>query len=123
MPTSDSRFARVSVMPGMIESNGHVIFSGQSNHTFYWARRWEQFYEIGARNLANLISLGFDCISVSPNPQVWKKLMREGFLRFGNWCESTETALYASAPKAATHEAKPAAPKRVAKPVDQGSLF
>src|SRR4051812_14913951 len=29
----------------------------------------------------------------------------------------------ASAPKAATHEAKPAAPKRVGKPVDQGSLF
>ena len=58
----------------------------------------EQQTERGAYNLANLISLGFDCISVSPNPQIWKMLMREGFLRFGNWCKSTETALYASAP-------------------------
>lgn len=58
----------------------------------------EQQTHRGAYNLANLISLGFDCISVSPNPQVWKMLMREGFLRFGNWCKSTETALYASAP-------------------------
>ena len=33
------------------------------------------------------------------------------------------TAPAASAPKAAPHEAKPAAPKRVGKPVDQGSLF
>src|SRR3954471_7891788 len=33
------------------------------------------------------------------------------------------TAPVASAPKAATHEDKPAAPKRVVKPVDQGSLF
>ena len=33
------------------------------------------------------------------------------------------TAPAASAPKAATHEAKPAAPKRVGKPIDQGSLF
>ena len=34
------------------------------------------------------------------------------------------TAPAASAPKASPHEAKPAAaPKRVAKPVDQGSLF
>jgi N-acetyl sugar amidotransferase len=58
----------------------------------------EQQTERGAYNIANLVSHGFDCISVSPNPQVWKILMREGFLRFGNWCKSTETALYASAP-------------------------
>lgn len=61
----------------------------------------EQQTERGAYNLGNLISLGFDCISVSPDPQTWKKMLREGFLRFGNWCKSTETALYASAPKVA----------------------
>jgi exodeoxyribonuclease VII large subunit len=33
------------------------------------------------------------------------------------------TASAASAPKTAAHEAKPVAPKRVGKPVDQGSLF
>ena len=49
----------------------------------------------GARNFANLISLGFDTLGVSPDPQIWKRLMREGFFRFGNWCKSTEMALYA----------------------------
>lgn len=58
----------------------------------------EQQTERGARNLANLITLGFDCISVSPDPKLWKLLMRESFLRYGNWCKSTEMALYASAP-------------------------
>jgi N-acetyl sugar amidotransferase len=61
----------------------------------------EQQTERGANNLGNLISLGFDCISVCPDPQVWKKMMREGFLRHGNWAKSTEMALYASAPKIA----------------------
>jgi N-acetyl sugar amidotransferase len=58
----------------------------------------QQQTKIGAYNLSNLIALGFNCISVSPNPQVWKLLMREGFLRYGNWCKSTETALCSSVP-------------------------
>ena len=61
----------------------------------------QQVTERGTYNLSNLISLGFDCISVSPNPKVWKILMRQSFLKFGNWCRSTEMALYASAPKVA----------------------
>ena len=61
----------------------------------------EQISERGAYNLGNLISLGFDTISVSPDPQVWKALMRTGFERYGNWCKSTEMALYASGPKVA----------------------
>lgn len=61
----------------------------------------EQMNERGAKNLANIISLGFDLISVSPAPQTWKTLMRQGFLKFGNWARSTEMALYASAPKVA----------------------
>lgn len=61
----------------------------------------EQLTERGAYNLGNLISMGFDCISVGPDPQVWKKLMLQGFLKYGNWCKSTEMALYASAPKVA----------------------
>ncbi|MEQ8170225.1 MAG: N-acetyl sugar amidotransferase [Candidatus Eremiobacterota bacterium] len=58
----------------------------------------EQQTERGAHNISNLISLGFDCICVSPNPQIWKVLMKQGFMKFGNWCKSTEMALYASAP-------------------------
>jgi N-acetyl sugar amidotransferase len=55
----------------------------------------EQLSERGAHNLSNLIELGFDTISISLNPQVWKRLMYEGFMRFGNWARSTEMALYA----------------------------
>lgn len=61
----------------------------------------EQLAERGARNLSNLVGLGFDCLTVYPAPGTWKNLMREGFRRFGNWCKSTEMALYASAPKVA----------------------
>lgn len=57
--------------------------------------------ERGAYNLGNLISLGFDCITVSLGPATWKKLMRQSFLKFGNFGISTEIALYASAPKVA----------------------
>lgn len=55
----------------------------------------------GARNLENIIGLGFDTIVVTPAPQLWKKMMKEGFLRFGNYQKSTEMALYNSAPKVA----------------------
>lgn len=59
----------------------------------------EQLTERGAHNISNLISLGFDTIVVSPDPQTWKKLMRKSFLEHGNWAKSTETALYATVPK------------------------
>ncbi len=55
----------------------------------------EQQVERGAYNLGNLISLGFDTISASLNPQIWKKLMRESWFRYANWCKSTELPLYA----------------------------
>jgi len=61
----------------------------------------EQISERGAYNLGNLISLGFDTITVSPDPQIWKALMRTGFERYGNWCKSTEMALYATGPTVA----------------------
>lgn len=55
----------------------------------------EQMTDRGANNLANLIDLGFDTLAVSPDPIVWKRLMLEGFNKFGNWARSTEMALYA----------------------------
>ena len=54
----------------------------------------EQLHERGADNFSNLISHGFDTISMSLNPQVWKKMMRNGFFKFGNQAKSTELALY-----------------------------
>ena len=55
----------------------------------------EQMSELGAHNLGNLIGLGFDTLSVSPDPLLWKRLMLEGLRRYGNWARSTEMALYA----------------------------
>lgn len=59
----------------------------------------EQLTDLGAYNISNLISLGFDVINVMPDPQTWKKLMRKGFLEYGNLAKSTETALYATLPR------------------------
>lgn len=61
----------------------------------------EQVTDRGAQNIANLISLGFDAITVSPAAQAWKKMVRKGFLKYGNWAKSTEMALYASLPRVA----------------------
>jgi len=55
----------------------------------------EQLHERGAANLSNLIAHGFDTVSMSLNPQVWKKMMRNAFFRFANQAKSTELALYA----------------------------
>jgi N-acetyl sugar amidotransferase len=57
--------------------------------------------ERGAANLDNLIRLGFDTYVISPGPQLWKRLMRIGFYKFGNMYKSTELPLYASAPRIA----------------------
>ena len=52
--------------------------------------------EIGRHNLDNLKSLGFDTITITPNPKVWKALMRRAFFSYGNYGKSTELALYAT---------------------------
>ena len=61
----------------------------------------EQITQRGVDNVSNLISHGFDCISINPSPQVWSKLMRKGFLEFCNWGKSTELALFSSVPRLA----------------------
>lgn len=61
----------------------------------------EQLAERGARNLSNLIRLGFDTLTVGPGPEKWKELMKRAFQRFGNWAKSTEMALYATPPRIA----------------------
>ena len=57
--------------------------------------------ERGAANLANLIELGFDTITVNIAPNLYRDLMRIGFEKFGNWCKPTELALYSSVPRVA----------------------
>ena len=61
----------------------------------------EQVSQIGVNNLSNLISKGFDCISIQPAPGIWKKLMHKSFFSSTNWQRSTELALFSSVPKMA----------------------
>lgn len=61
----------------------------------------EHVTERGVHNLANLIQLGFDCITATPSPEAWKKMVREGFYKHGNLLKSCEMALYITAPKVA----------------------
>jgi N-acetyl sugar amidotransferase len=61
----------------------------------------EQHLERGAQNLANLVSLGFDVITVAPAPQTSKALMRNCFIKFGNLFNAAELSLYACLPKTA----------------------
>lgn len=53
--------------------------------------------EIGKQNINNLISLGFDCISLTPNPKVLKKLIKRDFYEYANPVKVTEYPLWASA--------------------------
>jgi len=61
----------------------------------------EQVTERGTNNISNLIELGFDVVISAPAPETWRRLMREGFLNFTNWCKSTELALFSSVPQLA----------------------
>ncbi len=61
----------------------------------------EHVTERGVRNLANLIKLGFDCITATPSPEAWKKMVKQGFYKHGNLLKSCEMALYITAPKVA----------------------
>lgn len=61
----------------------------------------EQITQRGVDNVSNMIKHGFDCISINPAPQVWKKLMRKGFFEFTNYAKSTELALFSSVPRLA----------------------
>ncbi len=61
----------------------------------------EQMTHRGAHNISNMISLGFDTMTIGPSPQIWKKLMLEGFIKYGNWARSTELSLFSSVPRLA----------------------
>ena len=61
----------------------------------------EQITEVGANNLSNLISHGFDVIVTGPSPTTWKKILKRGFFQ-GNYLRGPELALYSSVPQIAT---------------------
>ena len=39
-----------------------------------WSFPPEQMTDVGAKNLSNLIDLGFDLVVSTPSPKFWKKL-------------------------------------------------
>lgn len=61
----------------------------------------QQVTERGVENISNLIELGFDTLVVSPQPETWRQILREGFFKFTNWARATEQAIIGSAPHAA----------------------
>lgn len=61
----------------------------------------KQMSEIGAKNLSNLFSMGFDVVIATPAPQTAAELALKSFKQFGNVCKSTEMSLYATVPRLA----------------------
>ena len=60
-----------------------------------------QMTHIGADNLSNLISMGFDVFVVTPAPQTAAELSLVSFKQFGNVCKSTELSLFSTVPRIA----------------------
>lgn len=57
----------------------------------------ENITPIGKANIENLKKLGFDSITIRPNPIVMKKLIKKNFYNYLNPVKITEYSLYASA--------------------------
>jgi len=56
----------------------------------------EGITDIGKYNIENIKQLGFDVISIRPNPQLMKKMIKRDFYTHLNPVKITEYALYAS---------------------------
>lgn len=67
----------------------------------------KQMIDVGASNLANLISLGFDVEVFNPAPETAAKLSLEAFKRFGNVCKASEIALFTTVPDIAIQRGIP----------------
>lgn len=61
----------------------------------------KQMSKIGAKNLSNIIKMGFDLIVSTPAPQTASELSLQSFKEFGNVCKSTEMALFSTVPRLA----------------------
>ena len=55
----------------------------------------EQSNTIGPKNLENLVKLGFDCITMTLDPNMWKEIMKHTFFELGNIFRASEMALFA----------------------------
>ena len=57
----------------------------------------ENITDLGRKNIENLKSLGFDLISIRPNPKIMMKVTRHDFFNHLNFVKASEFPLYASA--------------------------
>lgn len=57
----------------------------------------DEITETGRKNINNLNNLGFDIISISPDPNIAKRLARKTFFERGNIVAASEYCLWASA--------------------------
>lgn len=56
----------------------------------------ENITDLGSENIENLKNLGFDVITIRPNPRIMKKLIRYDFFTYLNPVKITEFSLYSS---------------------------
>ena len=56
----------------------------------------EGITKVGQHNIENLKNLGFDVISLRPNPKLMKKLIKRDFYKYLNPQKITESSLYSS---------------------------
>ena len=61
----------------------------------------KQMSKVGAKNLSNLMSMGFDVIIATPAPETAAVLALKSFKQFGNVCKSTEMSLFSTVPRLA----------------------
>lgn len=66
-----------------------------------------QMTNIGANNLSNLISMGFDVEMFTPAPQSSSQLSLASFKQFGNVSKTAEMALYSAVPRIAIEKKIP----------------
>lgn len=66
-----------------------------------------QLTPTGAKNLSNLVELGFDCERILPAPKASRELFRHAFLQFGNAFIASEMALFGGVQKIALDRGVP----------------
>lgn len=57
----------------------------------------DEITKLGRKNMDNLSKLGFDVISLRPDPVIAKKLARRSFFEYGNIVKASEYCLWSSA--------------------------
>lgn len=51
-----------NILPGLIEGNGHVIYSGQSKYATFLVKHLDDYYQLGAHNLYTTLTQGITTV-------------------------------------------------------------